>query len=379
MLTPRFSLGQDDQFLHVTIYAPFTHIDKTEVFMDEDEFRFYSKPYYLRLHLPGEVIENEDASASWEAESNSFVVKCPKKKEGEHFSGLDMLTDLLTPKGEKEIKNKIEIIGGENDEVIREIEDEVEEIDFYFEQKLPEDIENHQSIGQSDGYGFAFQQYGVYKTLLAEYGEILDIQDPDHMTQIERNSLRDDKEMNDFNSDHYLSDLFDSIEEIDSCLEAVAPFSSCIKGPLNFESSIEINDHSEELAFSQTEQELMLALPRKKLIVQPQSLASVHYGLADILFGYCYSLRVLGSDCVELGWCSAKLSSSLSCLARFSSAKSLLVTSIRRSLCYPLYRHYDLGVKVWKDVITILQVGTAAVLKCLLALIPKFNNSPGEI
>ena len=109
--------------------------------MDEDEFRFYSKPYYLRLHLPGEVIENEDASASWEAESNSFVVKCPKKNEGEHFSGLDMLTDLLTPKGEKEIKNKIEIIGGENDEVIREIEDEVEEIDFYFEQKLPEDIE----------------------------------------------------------------------------------------------------------------------------------------------------------------------------------------------------------------------------------------------
>ena len=58
MLTPRFSLSQDDKFLYVTIYAPFTHIDKTEVFMDENEFRFFSKPYYLRLHLPGPVVEN---------------------------------------------------------------------------------------------------------------------------------------------------------------------------------------------------------------------------------------------------------------------------------------------------------------------------------
>ena len=346
--------------------------------MDEDDFRFYSKPYYLRLHLPGEVIENEEASATWDAESNSFIVKCPKKTEGEHFAGLDMLTDLLTPKGEKELKNKIEVIsGGESDDINEDCPDELQEIDFYFEQKLPENTEDEKSICQGDGYGFAFKQYGVYKTLLAEYGEILDIQDPDGTSQTERNSSREEKEMKDFSSDHYLSDLFDSIEEINSCLNEPAPFSSCIQGPLNFESSLQINDHHEDLAFSQTEQEQMLALPRKKHIVQPHSLASVHYGLADILFGYCYSLRVLGSDCVELGWNCAKLSSSLSCLARFGSAKSLLVTSLRRSLCYPLYRHYDLGVQVWKDVITILHIGTAAVLKCLLALIPVFNNSPG--
>ena len=106
MLTPRFKLDQDEKFLHVTIYAPFTHIDKTEVFMDEDEFRFFSKPYYLRLHLPGEVIENDEASATWDAETSSFIVKCPKKTPGEAFSGLEMITELLTPKGEKELKNK---------------------------------------------------------------------------------------------------------------------------------------------------------------------------------------------------------------------------------------------------------------------------------
>ena len=40
--------SQNDEFLYVTIYAPFTNLDETEVFMDGSDFRFYSKPYYLR-------------------------------------------------------------------------------------------------------------------------------------------------------------------------------------------------------------------------------------------------------------------------------------------------------------------------------------------
>ena len=62
MLTPRFELKQDDQFLYVTIYAPFTNLDNTEIFMDGEDFRFFSKPYYLRLHLPGQVEENDTAA-----------------------------------------------------------------------------------------------------------------------------------------------------------------------------------------------------------------------------------------------------------------------------------------------------------------------------
>ena len=99
MLTPRFTLSQTEQFLTVTIYAPFTHIDQTEIFMDECDFRFFSKPYYLRLHLPGPIVESEEASGSWEAETSSFVVRCPKLNVGENFAGLDMLTDLLDTEG----------------------------------------------------------------------------------------------------------------------------------------------------------------------------------------------------------------------------------------------------------------------------------------
>lgn len=55
MLTPRFKLSQDSKFLTVTIYAPFTHIDQTDIFMEGTDFRFSSPPYFLRLNLPGEV------------------------------------------------------------------------------------------------------------------------------------------------------------------------------------------------------------------------------------------------------------------------------------------------------------------------------------
>ena len=377
MLTPRFSLSQDDKYLHVTIYAPFTHIDKTEVFMDEDEFRFYSKPYYLRLHLPGEVVENEDAAASWDAESSSFIVKCPKKVEGEHFSGLDMLTELLTPKGEKEIKQKIEVLEESNN--YDEDEEECEEdIDFYFEQTLPSEEREELTECKADGYGFAFEHHNVYKSLMAEYGEILDVKDPDNLSQTERDNMRKEKEDGDFSSDHYLCDLYDSVEEIQACLEQEAPFRSCVTGEADLSSRLTVDTKSELLAFSAEEQELMLGLPRKKVIVPPPSLAPVHFGLADILYGHCYSLRVLGPDCVEAGWTVAKLSASLSSLGRLTSARGVLVSSMRRALSYPLQRHYDLANRVWEDVITILHIGTPAVLKCLLSLIPTFNNSPGQ-
>ena len=160
MLTPRFSLSQDDRFLFVTIYAPFTHIDKTEVFMDENEFRFFSKPYYLRIHLPGPVTENEEASASWDSDTNSFNVKCPKLNEGEVFTGLDMLTDLLTPKGSRDAQSKIEILPGEEDS-----DEEEEEEDWYFEQKLPVEEVVKDEKTEEVGYGFAFRHTAVYSNL----------------------------------------------------------------------------------------------------------------------------------------------------------------------------------------------------------------------
>jgi len=370
MLTPRFTLSQTEQFLTVTIYAPFTHIDQTEIFMDECDFRFFSKPYYLRLHLPGPIVESEEASGSWEAETSSFVVRCPKLNVGENFAGLDMLTDLLTPKGETEVRNKVEVIGSE--EVEEDSDEDDVEIDWYYEQKLPEDEVGPVLDCDSYGYGFAFKHTGVYRSLLAEYSEMVDLVEPDTLTQVEREVARKERELNDFNSDHYLCDMYESVAEVDECLSYKSPLLACMSGP-----SI-VDSHHPCLSFTSSEQEQLLALPPKQLVVSPSLLPSVHLGLADLLYGYSYAVRVLGQDCVETGWCCAKLSSTLSCLAKFSSPRQLVVTGIRRALCYPLYRHWDLAIATWRDVVLLLKLGKAAILKSLLAIMPALNSTPGH-
>jgi len=337
--------------------------------MDECDFRFFSKPYYLRLHLPGPVTESEKASGSWDAETSSFVVKCPKVNEGEDFPGLDMLTQLLMPKGETQVKNKIEVIGG--DDLEGESDEEETEIDWYYEQKLPEEALSNK---EGDRYGFGFKQFGVYKSLLAEYAEIVDLVDPDSMSQEQRDAARKEKEFNDFSSDHYLCDLYDSVDEVEECLAYVSPFRECI---IDQEGSVTVNRAHPCLSFTKEEQEQLLSLPTKQLVVSPSILPSVHLGLADLLYGYSYSCRVLGTDSVEMGWCCAKISSSLSCLARFYSPWQLVTTGIRRALSYPLYRHWALAIATWEDVVLLLKLGKAAIIKCLLSIILAMNSTPG--
>merc|ERR1712062_507140 len=202
-------------------------------------------------------------------------------------------------------------------------DEEEEEEDWYFEQKLPAEEEVKDEKPGEAGYGFAFRHTAVYSNLLSELGEILDVKDPDSLSQSERDKTRAELELRDFDSDHYLCDLHESAAEIESCL---------------------------------------LSPPRKPLSVPGELTASVHYGLVDILYGYCFTLRVLGEDCVEAGWCCAKLSSTLPGVARFRSARQVVITTIRRSLCYSLYRHYRLARAVWSDVITLLRVGKPALL-----------------
>ena len=48
MLTPIFELDQDDDFVIVKIKVPHAKLDSTEVDFDDYEFKFFSKPYFLR-------------------------------------------------------------------------------------------------------------------------------------------------------------------------------------------------------------------------------------------------------------------------------------------------------------------------------------------
>lgn len=89
----------------------------------------------------------------------------------------------------------------------------------------------------------------------------------------------------------------------------------------------------------------------------------------DILFAYSYNLRSTeGESTVESAWTLCRLSATLSCLEVFPSVKDVLVACYRRSLAYPLFRNWELSRAVHADVVVLLRLGRAAVLRALLAV-----------
>ncbi|VDO64746.1 unnamed protein product [Onchocerca flexuosa] len=61
-----------------------------------------------------------------------------------------------------------------------------------------------------------------------------------------------------------------------------------------------------------------------------------------------------------------KLSPTLSYLVRWSTMKESIVGVVRRSLCFPLYRHWDLSMKVLDDLKFLLGKGRVSLLQCLV-------------
>ena len=118
MITPVFEVKQDHDFLYITIKAPYSKVSEAEVFIDQEDFKFYSKPYFLRLKLPNSMVEDERAYTKYDATNGEYRVRIAKEISGTHFEDVDMLTKLLAPAGEREIKQPlIEVLeDGETEE-----------------------------------------------------------------------------------------------------------------------------------------------------------------------------------------------------------------------------------------------------------------------
>jgi len=354
MLTPRFSLDQAEDFLTVRIFAPFTNVADTEVFFDELDFRFYSRPYFLRLHLPAPVEETDEAQAHYDADTKSFVVQVPKKVKGQHFQGLDMITDLLLPKGDTALSDR---------PLVEELGQEDCEVDCYFDQQLPKELTDEQAsaVPITHGYGFACKRTGVFSRLLDECQHVFEIQGLDGKSFKDRRREREENESKCFSPDHYLADLHDPPDTLTGCLLLdQAPLPVHVK-------------------LDQADRERMVELSKKKkrVSLSPTEHLSVCYGMLDVLYAYCYEARVGMFDPPEtvLGpesaWTVAKLASSLSCGERFTHMRQVVVATLRRTMCYPLHRNFRLGIKVWNDVSSHL-LSQESVVKVFLQLIPQF-------
>lgn len=351
MLTPNFELEQTDDYLIVKIKARFANVNETEIDVNGTQITFYSSPYYLRLHLPGEVEETDSSSGSYDWDSYVFTFKLNKVNPGEHFPDLNLINKFLTPKiTNHTINPSIEVLNKSSSD-----DENDSDIDCDFLQELPVLEENTISMK----YGFGNQTQNAFNNFSDEFFEIIEIKNPDDLNFEARKSLQETKELADFCDDHYLADLMMIPDELPSILN-FKPF-------WLDNTTFTLNDAHQNTLKSFGNKEYLLSKDDKK---------SALLSLVDVVYAYCYSVRTnLGEENTESPWLINKLSSTLSWFRSFDTFDEVVLSCIRRSLCYPLYRRWDLSMCVLSDVRKIFENGCVCLLTCLLDIHKMFNSS----
>ncbi|XP_033746162.1 protein SHQ1 homolog [Pecten maximus] len=361
MLTPAFELLQDKTYLTVIVKAPYAKVSDAEIFIEDEEVRFFSKPYFLRLNLPGKLIEDGRESATYNSDNGSFTIKVPKATEGEIFEGLDMLTKLLTPKGQTSAASPLIQVLDTSNEATQSKETDLE-IDEDFDWHVDQEVYVEEKIPlDAPKYGFANTRCGVFKRLQEDIVDVVSLPDPDSCDVTERREKRTQSEQNKFDPEYYLADLYEG-DAIQDLMSYRAPWEKQLKS-------------MDQVKFTDSEKEKMRSLPKKEYLLEEKQLIGVYLGLVDLLFAYAYNHRATeGEDNVESAWTICNLSSMLSWLDVFHSLDDVVASSVRRSLCFPLYRQWAFSVKVLSDTGQILQLGKTYILKCLLEIRDVLNN-----
>jgi len=130
--------------------------------------------------------------------------------------------------------------------------------------------------------------------------------------------------------------------------------------------------------FSAEEYNTLKKLPNKSYLIDNESALLLQ--VVDIIFAYCYDRRTTFFDFTsESHWTIVKLSSVLSCFCDFYDPslqlKSVLISSYRRALTYPLHRNFELCEKLKEDVSKVFGKGKVEVLKALLNIKMVFERS----
>ncbi|MEE6502476.1 hypothetical protein FKM82_004531 [Ascaphus truei] len=300
-----------------------------------------------------------------------FTVRTPKETPGQHFEGLDLLTSLLAPKGTRSSRSLVEEIGSPNEFA----DEEEEEFDWQIEQ-TPFEQSAADALNSHCSYGFGNLRAGVFTRLQDELNDVIDLRDPDVTPASERTQRRLAVESAKFDPDHYLADVFE-----DNAIQLLLKYQPWWVVALDSESSPLPNSQEKPVPFTAEEKEQMRKFTNKSHLLDKKSRHLAYLGLIDILLAYCYEICVTeGEKNVESAWNIRKLSGTLSWFENYTSIKDVLVSFGRRVLCYPLYRHFHLVTKAVRNTGSLLKMGKAAVLKCLLDIHAIFQaNDPAYI
>lgn len=386
MITPFFTINQDDEFIYIDVKVSHVRFNAKTIEMNVDNqlFIFSLPPYYLRLRFPFNCVDDERSNAEFDSKSECVRIKIPKEIKGQEFPDLDMTAKLLARTNElgttnvADVNQKplIEEMDIDNSDVKNAL-NEGETFDWEISQNVPE----QSSVVK---YGFNNSYSEIIAVSVSNGNDINELSDPENTPEPSRIFERLIKENIKFDPEYYASDFIlslspeDDEKDFKSLMEWKSPL---IQKFLKWVKSQQSDSNSKQefmpVEFTQQEQEKMLQLPKKSYLITKEYKTELLLLLVSLLFGYHFDLRETeGEHNIESAWTVGRLVPQFACLDskisipsdvnKDSVLRATIITCIRRSLCYPLHRHYGLVMKVWDDVYYNLRGGKRLVLKGLL-------------
>lgn len=396
MITPYFTVDQDEEFVHVSVKV--SHIrfsaQSIEMVVDGDVFVFSLPPYYLRLRLPFSVIDDERAKAEFDLKNSCVNVRLPKEVKGQFFPDLDLTAKLLARKDEPAVPTQTKPLIEELDvhKSILEIGPESNSLENISNEGQSHEWEIRQEIepevptgGPTYGFNNGFSQ--IVGVSLSNGNDINELSDPESSVAADRIIERLIKENIKFDPEYYAADYImekHPSEDDDKIYSGIMNWKSPTTRQFLswYKKQQQLPSEAREavimIEFSKEDNERMIQLPKRSYLIEDSYKPQLWMLLITLLFAHQFDLRENeGEHNIESAWTIGKLVSQFSCLdsqifipneASSNLLQATIITATRRSFCYPFHRHYGLTRKAWDDVYYILRSGRRVVLKCLLEL-----------
>ncbi|CDO95520.1 unnamed protein product [Kluyveromyces dobzhanskii CBS 2104] len=384
MITPRFTITQDEEYIYVQIKVSSVRFSTSgiELVIDGCMFIFHLSPYYLRLRLSDELVEDEELNkVEYDSKQESINCKILKAVKGKEFQDLDLPSKMLAAKNEpKKAEGPLIQEVSTEKESINDIREEGEQFDWEVKQEI------HVDDTPLCKYGFDNMYTGFIGVSIANGNDINELDDPEHTSAEERVKERLKKENLKFDPEYYAAEYMTTkhgdeedvqINGIKRLLEYVPPLYESYQQwyeKLDVESKEKYPSFPVE--FTEKEQNQMQDhIPKKNYLVNDAK--SQYLTLLSILYSYTFEqIENEGLHTTESQWTIGKLTPQIAMLdqqillsesmGHFSQIKGIIITAIRRTLSYPLHRNYNLCIRAWQFTIGLLLGGKRLVIKALL-------------
>ncbi|UCS20455.1 uncharacterized protein HLK63_G02651 [Nakaseomyces glabratus] len=397
MITPKFEVSQDDDFVYVNIKITNIRFNSggLEVVVDKTMLFFYLSPYYLRLRFPNEVLDDDDhpTEAQYRSKDECIFIKLPKAVKGQYFDDLDIPTKLLARQGDiigaDMVEKSTEIKKGP---LIQEIDsttnteknvENITQMGEQFDWEIKQNVSSEPTLSLNK-YGFDAQYNGLIGVSIPNGNDINELNDPENTTENDRIKERLSKENLKFDPDYYVSEYmvskYGSEEDLEvNGIKKLLGFTPrIVKDFLGWYKSIEDKESFYPVEFTEFEQNQMVNnVPKKEYLVNEiDHIKKLYLTIVNVVFAYIYdSIENEDASNSESAWNIGKLTPQIAFLDQklqieevegVSIIKVLIYTGFRRALSYPLHRNYDLCNKAWEYTYYILRGGKKLVLRALL-------------